>query len=58
LDVEGDLAGVVAGVSYVEGLVRFCCWFVELVGHADVECAEQSVMFVGDDIVHGDRVDE
>jgi len=58
LDDEGDLAGVVAGVSYVEGLVRFCCWFVELVGHADVEPVEHVVVHDLNNLVRGDWVDE
>ena len=58
MDDEGDLAGVVAGGSYVEGLVRFCCWFVELVGHADVEPVERVVVHDRVDLVRCDRVDE
>ena len=58
LDDEGDFAGVVAGVSYVEGLVRFCCWVVELVGYADVEPVERVVVHDRNNLVHVDRVDE
>jgi len=58
LDDEGDLAGVVAGGSYVEGLVRFCFGVVWMVGHADVELVERVVVYDRNNLVRGDGVDE
>ena len=58
MDDEGDLAGVVAGGSYVEGLVRFCCGVVWMVGHADVEPVERIVVYDRNNLVRGDGVDE